>query len=401
MDNALLQQKCVAYLHKLCMEIPQRAVGSEGNRMATRFFEEEISSLGWATEKQEFDAMDWEQDGATLTCRDETFEVFVSPYSTGCDLEGKLLSASNVAELEKLELKGGILLLHGEIAGEQLMPKNFVFFNPPEHQHILSLLEKGGPLGIICATGRNSSLAGGAYPFPLIEDGDFNIPSVYMKDVEGQKLSAHTGEMVRLKSTSRRIMGKGENIIARKGQGKRILVTAHIDAKKGTPGAIDNATGVIILLILARLLEDYRGNRQIEIVALNGEDYYAVPGQMRYLEENRGRLQDVLFNINIDGAGYIEGNSAFSFYNLPDEIRRKADDVIGKFPGIVEGPQWVQGDHSIFIQNGCPAMTVSSEWFTSNMDTQDVTHTPKDSPGIVDCGKVVEIAEALNLLVRN
>jgi aminopeptidase YwaD len=197
-------------------------------------------------------------------------------------------------------------------------------------------------------------------------------------------------------------MGKGENIIARKGkgQGKRILVTAHIDAKKGTPGAIDNATGIIVLLLLARLMEDYKGDRQIEIVALNGEDYYAVPGQMRYLNENRDRLHEILFNINIDGAGYREGKSAFSFYDFPEELKQKAVEVMQKFDGILEGPQWYQGDHSIFIQNGCPAIAVSSEWFTSNMDSQDVTHTPKDQPGIVDCQKVVEIAEALNLLLR-
>ena len=402
MDNALLQQKCVAYLHKLCMEIPERCVGSEGNRKATQFFKEEISSFGWKTEAQEFDAMDWEQGGANITCRDENFEVLASPYSLGCDVEGTLISASSLTELESLALKDRILLLHGEIAREQLMPKNFVFFNPEEHKHIISLLEKGEPLAIICATGRNSSLAGGAYPFPLIEDGDFNIPSVYMKDVDGLRLLPHTGETVSLRSVSKRIMGKGENIIARKGkgQGKRILVTAHIDAKKGTPGAIDNATGVIVLLLLARLMEDYKGDRQIEIVALNGEDYYAVPGQMRYLEENRDRLQDILFNVNIDGAGYREGRSAFSFYDLPQELKQKALEVMQKFEGILEGPQWYQGDHSIFIQNGCPAIAVSSEWFTSNMDNQDVTHTPKDQPGIVDCQKVVEIAEALNLLLR-
>ena len=67
---------------------------------------------------------------------------------------------------------------------------------------------------------------------------------------------------------------------------------------------------------------------------------------------------------------------------------------------MVEGPQWPQGDHSIFVQNGCPAIAVTSEWFSSNMESQDVTHTPKDNLGIVDAGKVVEIAEALNVLVR-
>ena len=59
------------------------------------------------------------------------------------------------------------------------------------------------------------------------------------------------------------------------------------------------------------------------------------------------------------------------------------------------GFQWFQGDHSIFIQQGVPAIAVSSQWFIDNIDQQEITHTPKDNPSIVDCQKVVEIAEAI------
>jgi aminopeptidase YwaD len=395
-------QKCLTYLHTLCGEIPERCVGSEGNRMATRFFESEISSFGWDTERQEFEAIDWEDGGATLHAGGSSFQVTPSPYSLGCEVEAPLLSASRVEELAQLDMSGRILFLHGEIAKEQLMPKNFVFYNPEGHQRIISTLEKGGPEAIITATGRNAALAGGVYPFPLIEDGDFDIPSVYMTEEEGNRLLPYVGKTVELKSISKRIPGKGYNVIARKGglSSERIVITAHIDAKKGTPGAIDNATGVVVLLLLANLLEDYDGSRMIEIVAFNGEDYYAVPGQMLYLSENQDRFDEIQLNINIDGAGYKEGKTAFSFYGLPEDTERKAVEVIHEFEGITEGVQWVQGDHSIFTQSGCPAIAVSSEWFTENIDSQEITHTPKDNIQIVDPHKVVEIAEALNLFLR-
>ena len=401
MEAEELYQKSSTYLQTLCKEIPDRCVGSEGNRMATNFFEKEISSFGWDTEMQEFDAIDWEDGGAILHCDSSSFEVFVSPYSLGCTVEAQLASTSRVEELAQLEISGKILLLFGEIAKEQLMPKNFVFYHPEEHQQIISLLEKGRPRAIICATGRNAALAGGVYPFPLIEDGDFDIPSVYMTQDEGSKLLPCAGKAVVLKSISKRIPGKGYNVIARQGRysSERIVITAHIDAKKGSPGAIDNATGVVVLLLLAKLLEGYDGDRLIEIVALNGEDYYAVPGQMLYILENQDRFNEIRLNINIDGAGYIEGKSAFSFYGLPEEIENNANDVIGKYNGITEGSQWPQGDHSIFIQNGCPAIAVSSKWFTENIDSQEITHTPKDNIEIVDCQKLVEIAEALSLFV--
>jgi aminopeptidase YwaD len=402
METDNLLKKSEVYLHMLCNEIADRSVGSEGNRAATRYLEKISSSLGWATETQQFEAMDWIDGGASLRCGEVSFRINASPYSLGCDVEGQLISASNVEELEQANMTGKLLLLQGEIAKEQLMPKNFVFYNPEEHQQIISLLEKGAPRAIICATGRNASLAGGVYPFPLIEDGDFDIPSVYMTEDEGYRLLPYTGSSVALKSISKRVPGKGCNVIARKGKesGGRIVITAHIDAKKGTPGAIDNASGVVILLLLADLLKDHDGNKLIEIVALNGEDYYAVPGQMLYIKHNQDRFDEILLNINMDGAGYKEGKSAFSFYGLPQEMEKEIREVISHFDGITVGSEWVQGDHSIFIQHGCPAVAVSSQWFTDHIDNQDITHTPKDNIDIVDYLKLVEIAQALNQFIR-
>jgi aminopeptidase YwaD len=184
MKTEKLYQKSQLYLRKLCEEILERPVGSEGNRQATRYYKDEISALGWETEQQEFNAVDWEDGGATLQAGNSSFEVFVSPYSLECDLSAPLVCAANIEELAQIEVKGQVLLLHNEIAREQLMPKNFVFYNPETHQQIIALLESGQPAAILCATGRNAALAGGVYPFPLIEDGDFNLPSVYMTEDE-------------------------------------------------------------------------------------------------------------------------------------------------------------------------------------------------------------------------
>jgi aminopeptidase YwaD len=402
MSSDELLKKCKGFLQKLCVDIPERSVGSHGNRQATYLVERELALHDWESEMVEFDAIDWKENGAKLKSDKENFSVLVSPYSLGFRGEGELISASTIDELSKINAKNKIIFLSGEIAREQLMPKNFVFYNPEEHQKIISLLEKSGAKAIVCATGRNAALAGGVYPFPLIEDGDFDIPSVYMTEEEGLKLIPRIGKMVYLESDSERIPGKGFNVIGRKGYNNyyRIVVTAHIDAKKGTPGAIDNATGVIVLLLLSDLLKDYNGNKLIEIVAFNGEDYYAVPGQMNYISKNKNNFSKTLLNINIDGAGYKEGQSAFSLFNLPEEILQPALNVINHYSGITEGVQWPQGDHSIFLQFGVPAIAVSSKWFIDNIAEQDITHTPKDNIDIVDCNKIVEISQALDTLIR-
>jgi aminopeptidase YwaD len=403
MSGNPLLQKSQNYLETLCIAFKERCVGSNGNREATSFFEKELSALGWRTELTEFDAIDWEDKGALLKSDQGNFELLVSPYSLPFSGKAELVSASTTEELETLSAENKIIFLHGDIAKEQLMPKNFVFYNPEEHQRIIKALENSGAKAIISATGRNAALAGGVYPFPLIEDGDFDIPSVYLTEEEGLKLLSLKGKSVFLQSESTRIPGKGYNVVGKKGMADspRIVITAHIDAKKGTPGAIDNATGVIVLLLLAELLSDYNENKLIELVALNGEDYYAVPGQMKYISENEDRFNTILLNINIDGAGFREGLSAFSLFNLPTEIDIITKEIFKNFNGITEGIQWPQGDHSIFLQFGVPAIAVSSKWFIDNINGQDITHTPKDNPGIVDCSKLVEISQALNTLIRS
>jgi aminopeptidase YwaD len=391
--------KVESYLQRLCLDIPHRRVGSEGNRAATDFFAQTTASFGFETERSEFDCLDWTHGEAKLLSGGKSFEAFISPYSLGCRLNAPLAVASTRDELEMVEAQGKVLLLHGEIAKEQLMPKNFPFFNPEEHQRIVRFLEIKNPAAIITATSRNPELAGGLYPFPLIEDGDFDIPSVYLTDKVGERLAVRAGREVSLEIEAERIPAKGCNVLARKGpgSGRRIVLCAHIDTKEGTPGALDNATGIVVLLLLAELLEEYAGDTGIEIVALNGEDDYSAAGQLLYLRENADTLAQVILGINIDVAGYREGSTEYSLYGCPDEIAGLIQKAFSGKAGMTEGEPWYQSDHSLFVQNQVPAMAITSEHFMQ-LSTH-VTHTPKDSPEIVDIDKLVDVALVLRGLV--
>lgn len=394
-------ETCQKYLKFLCEELPQRPVGSEGNRLATSFFGNTVKAFGWDLEETEFSALDWQEEGAELQVEGVNYQVYPSPYAQGCDLRGRLAAAGTLEELETCQGKGNILLIHGELAREQLMPKNFVFYNPEEHQRIISLLEEIHPAAILSATSRNAALAGGVYPFPLIEDGDFNIPSVYLTEENGLALLQEVGKDVSLISRAMRIPALGYNLVARKGHNPsfRYVISAHIDAKIGTPGAIDNGTGIIILLLLAELLDDYAGNPTIELLPFNGEDYYAASGQMIYLQQNQDKFDEIQLNINIDGAGYHLGPSAFSPFDLNQEMGMILAGVLDGESNLVLGEPWVQGDHSIFLQQGVPAIAVSSKWFIDNMESQTITHTPKDHSGIVNCQRLIEIALAIHQII--
>lgn len=387
------------HLEMLCSQIGERRVGSKENRMATDYALNVLVKAGWKTEATELAVIDWHTDGATLTCASEEFEVFPSQYSLGCDVQGELVAVGSVSMLEKADITGKIVLLHGEIAAGQIAPKNFPFWNPDEHKHIISLLENGAPLALVCATEPNPATAGGVYPFPLFEDGDFDIPSVYMKDTEGARLSSCVGRVAKVVSRAERIPETAFNIVARnKYEGQRIVISAHIDTKIGTPGAIDNATGVAIILALAEKLQGCE--KAIELVLFNGEDYYGAPGQLKYIEQNTGRFDNIILNINIDGAGYHKGLSCFSPFGLPVALYGAMHEVLKRSKGIVEGAPWYQGDHSLFIQQGRPAIAVSSQWFVDNMETQQLTHTPEDNLSVVSCERLAECVAGIAELVR-
>jgi aminopeptidase YwaD len=401
MPSTHLANTAAAYLQHLCTEIDNRCVGSSGNRQATDFFSEKMVAFGFQTECPQFDCIDWTHGEVSLTVGGKPFAAFVSPYSLACDVSAPLAVISSLAELEKSQVSSSVLLLQGEMTKEQLMPKNFTFYNPEHHQRIIHLLETKQPVAIIAATSRDPELAGGIYPFPLIEDGDFDIPSIYLTEDTGHRLAEHEQELVSIKFDAARLPSTGCNVVARKGSdpANKVVLFAHIDAKIGTPGALDNATGVSVLLLVAELLQDYADRLTIEIVALNGEDYYSAPGEVLYLASNHEQLADVYLGINLDGAGYTQGKTAYSLYECPPHITSSIHTAFSSQKEFLEGEPWYQSDHSLFIMNKRPALAITSKEFL-HLSTY-ITHTAEDTPKLVEPSKLVEIALALRDLLHD
>ena len=82
-----------------------------------------------------------------------------------------------------MQCRDEILLIHGDLAREQLMPKNFSFYNPEQHQLIIALLKENPRLPSSPPPGVTLSWLERCTHSPLIEDGDFDIPSVYITDM--------------------------------------------------------------------------------------------------------------------------------------------------------------------------------------------------------------------------
>lgn len=399
-DLECYRAKARSYLDTLCGVVPNRRTGSSGNREATGFFAEAVLSWGYRIDATPFKCLDHERGGVSLDYEGRAFEVSISPYSLGCDVSAELAVVSSVAELQSSVCEGRLLLLKGNICAEQLTPKDYPFYNVEGHQRIVSLLEEKQPAAIITATGKLPEQVGALDPFPLLVDGSFDIPSVFCREVVGDELARRQGELFRLQMDARRVPSTACNVIASSNSGTRskIVITAHIDAYEDSPGASDNASGTVVLLLLAEMLAGFPSGPRLEIAALNGEDHYSAAGQLDYLKRYGGELNRVVLAINADDVGYRSGRSAFSLYGCPAEIERLAREILGRFTGLVEGEPWYTGDHMIFGQQGVPALAVTAERMPDLMRT--VTHTSRDTPDLIDETKLVEVARALKALVR-
>ena len=391
--------KAAFYLQTLCEVKPNRRTESAGNSEATEFFATIVGGFGYDMDTRPFDCLDYIAGPSTLNSGESDFQVYTSPYSRGCSITGELVAVSSLEDLESSQCQGKILLMYGTIGDEQLMPKNFVFYNPEHHQQLIALIEKKGPAAIITATKRNPEMVGALYPFPLIVDGDFNIPIAYCTDLEGGRILERSDSPFECVIQSQRLNSSASNIIARKNLGapSKIVVTAHIDSYEDSPGASDNASGTVVLMLLAEMFKTSQGEQGLEIAAFNGEDHYSAGGQMDYLERYGNEFSKIQVVINVDDVGYIRGRSAYSTYDLPFGLSKKVHETFDGFEDLVEGEPWFNGDHMIFVQNGVPAIAFTAELMPELMAS--ITHTMADTPENIDPRKLVEVARVLERLI--
>lgn len=378
-------------VHTLCTEHPDRHVGGPGSHAANEFFAREAARAGFMIESIAFDCVDWVHTYAQLTAGDSVFNLHVGPYSPPFSGRARLVAASTVAELEALAATDAILLLHGEIAAEQLTPRNYPFYQMAEHTALLAAIDRAAPAAIIAATDR-TPMAAALRPFPLFEDAALGFPSAYLLHTHTPALLELVGTTVELEIDSHQMPATAEQLVARReGRGAgRVLVSAHIDSRHGTPGALDNATGVAVLLALADLLGGMKPALDVELLPFNGEDNFAAYGEVAYLDAYGDSLGDVRLAINIDAAGRRGDKTAFSFYGASDELRSAVTAVSGRFDSVEPGPEWPMSDHMVFAMRGVPAVALTSTGLFEIAET--VAHTPADTPDLADPQLIVDAA---------
>lgn len=180
-------------------------------------------------------------------------------------------------------------------------------------------------------------------------------------------------------------------------QGKKppILIGAHYDAVPGTPGADDNATGVAVLLELARAFATEPPKSPLQLVAFDMEEY-GLLGSTQYAIDLKRQQQPLRLMISLEMLGYCDATPGSQSYpaglgrfypnrgdfiglignlpTIPDLIRlsrtiRNGGTPCEWLPVPIRGlivPQTRFSDHSPFWDRGYRAIMVTDTAFLRN-----------------------------------
>ncbi len=401
MTSADATRDALAIVDRLCSVVPDRRPGSAGNRKAVGYVAGRFERAGWDVSLPEFGCLDWESSGGFVDLDGARIDLVPSPYGLGVDAVGPVRVVSRRSDLDRPDLGGAILVVTGDLVSEPMTPKAFPFYGSDEHTSIISALELPRPAAVVAVTGKHPELCGALDPYPWIEDGDFPIPAAAVRPADAGRLTESDGVSARIVIEATRIPSTAQNIVARLGPGgPRLTFCAHIDSKPGTPGAVDNAAGVATLVLLADRLGGHEGLPiGVELLAVNGEDHFAGPGEVAWLEENEDELSEISLFINLDGVGYRRGHTAFSGYILDDERSRWIAEVFRSHDELLEGPQWYQSDHAILAMRGRPALAFTTELVEEMLE--ELFHAETDTVDQVAPKKLVSLSKALEEVVLN
>jgi Zn-dependent M28 family amino/carboxypeptidase len=209
------------------------------------------------------------------------------------------------------------------------------------------------------------------------------------------------------------------NLIAtRESEPEPLLIGAHFDAVDGSPGADDNATGIAVMLEVARLLSATPAADKIRFAAFNLEES-GVVGSRHFVERLRrsgGRLNGM---VSLEMLGFTAEKQLYPpglglFYPKKGNFigvaaNRGSRNLLKTFvrgmkrsPGLpVETitlpgagtiiPALRQSDHAPFWDAGIPALLVTDTAFFRNPNY----HTPKDTAGTINLVFLTQVAQGV------
>ena len=172
--------------------------------------------------------------------------------------------------------------------------------------------------------------------------------------------------------------GRSSNVVATPGDfdpaAPYVLVGAHLDTVAVAPGAEDNASGISVLLELARVLA---GSGQVVLVAFGGEEPRG-PGELHHFGSKAyvARLGDagqhLRAMVSLDRVGVGSVVPLSSVDGTPAELRNRLADVADSIGIRTVSELDAASDHESFADAGFLAARIGSTPYAGYHSAADV-----------------------------
>lgn len=194
------------------------------------------------------------------------------------------------------------------------------------------------------------------------------------------------------RATSRNIIGE---LRGRGASDEVIVIGGHIDTMPGVPGATDNASGVAMVMELARLYAARGSRRTLRFVAWGSEEG-GLLGSLGYVcRQGTSELEKHLLCISLDGLGFPLGENVCYLQAAPElgesiiALSKEADVPLQVHTGFYGS------DGEAFARGGIP--TVS---FGRVGPLMACVHTPGDSLDLVATAQMDQIGNLVDTFLQ-
>ena len=370
----------MAHVTVLATEIGPRIAGEESADQAADYIAEQFGSYGYEVQRQVVELISFKDHGSTLELLSAggSIEGRALNYSPPGEVEGRVIPAGigDPADLPDEGFQGGIALIRrgGEIRFRD---------------KVLAAAEAGASAVIIY---NNQS-----GPFRGDLEELMPVPVLGLDGESGQNLAdqaARDPVQVRVSVEAEIIERATANVVAeRRRQGTRALVIgAHYDTVKDSPGGNDNASGTAVVLELARVLSTYAlpDDLTLYFVAFGAEET-GLHGSRRFVDRlSQQQRQSLTAMLNYDMIGVGEVLAVGGSADLSGLAVQLAQEQ-GWTPQRLGAEIAHRSDHAPFVAADIPVLM-----FHAPRDPH--YHTERDTPDRVQPGHLARLGR-LGLVV--
>ncbi|UHA74599.1 M20/M25/M40 family metallo-hydrolase [Paenibacillus sp. 481] len=195
--------------------------------------------------------------------------------------------------------------------------------------------------------------------------------------------------------------GKSHNVIATlkpntsKKTNEIVIIGAHHDSVKGSPGAIDDASGVAVILELARLFADQKRDTEIRFVSVGAEEFglYGAKHYVNTLSQDEIKRIVGQFHIDMVGNKAAKQMAALTVDGKKNIVTDLGATFGQKYANKFSTSQISASDHAAFAAKGIPAAVFS------HMPLDLAYHAPTDTIDKISNAKLREAATVVGASV--